>query len=406
LLGAGVPLVAAFLLIPWIMRLFGNERFGYISLFWTLIGTFSIFDLGISRALTHIVAKGTPSSLSATVPSLLLITLALGLLGSGCLLLLGNTYVEAAGHADSSLASELKSSIPWIAGAIPLATVGGALRGILEGQHRFAWVNFVKVTLGVLGFAALFASPYIAPGLVGVAVVMFGIRLLMLVMLLNALSGIQAVTLRRLQLKELPRVFAFGGWVTISNVLSPVLLYLDRLILGAMVVPLALTAYAIAFEVSSRLMFIPGAIAGVLFAVISADHAPRVLRRDIRASYRILLPIFIIPCIVGIAFAHTLLALWVDRDVAEVASPLLQILLVGVIANGLGHIPFAFIQARGHPDITAKFHIIEAVAYVPALIVLAQIYGVMGAAIAWSARVAVDATFLFAAARRLALRAD
>ncbi len=55
----------------------------------------------------------------------------------------------------------------------------------------------------------------------------------------------------------------------------------------------------------------------------------------------------------------------------------------------------------GRPDLTAKLQVLELPVYLTALIWLTKKYGIEGAAIAWTGRVALDALVLFIMARRL-----
>ena len=57
LLGQGAPLAAAVIAFPPLIRGLGIDRYGVLSLVWTLIGYFSFLDLGLGRALTKLVAE-------------------------------------------------------------------------------------------------------------------------------------------------------------------------------------------------------------------------------------------------------------------------------------------------------------------------------------------------------------
>jgi O-antigen/teichoic acid export membrane protein len=94
------------------------------------------------------------------------------------------------------------------------------------------------------------------------------------------------------------------------------------------------------------------------------------------------------------------LKLWLGAEFAEHSVRVLQWLAVGVFINSLAHVPFALVQGAGRPDLTAKLHIIELPVYLIALWLLIRAWGIEGAAIAWTARVALDALFLFGLARR------
>src|ERR1700689_3952604 len=85
LIGSGAPVLVAVFSIPILIRGLGKDRFGLLALAWALIGYASVFDLGIGRALTQLVAKklgsNEPEDLSSLAwTSLLLMTL-LGVIG-------------------------------------------------------------------------------------------------------------------------------------------------------------------------------------------------------------------------------------------------------------------------------------------------------------------------------------
>src|SRR6185295_477413 len=56
LVGWVLPALVALVAVPILVRGLGDARFGVLALAWTAIGYFSLFDLGIGRALTHAVA--------------------------------------------------------------------------------------------------------------------------------------------------------------------------------------------------------------------------------------------------------------------------------------------------------------------------------------------------------------
>src|SRR5271165_5202652 len=56
LAGQILPMIAAVVAIPPIVREIGLDRFGILTLGWVVVGYFSLFDLGLGRALTKMVA--------------------------------------------------------------------------------------------------------------------------------------------------------------------------------------------------------------------------------------------------------------------------------------------------------------------------------------------------------------
>src|SRR5882672_938675 len=98
LLGYGAPVAVAVFCIPILIRGLGHERFGVLTLAWALIGYASLFDLGLGRALTQLVAKKLGAGEDSEVPMLVwtssLLMLLLGVLGAGVVALLSPLLVH------------------------------------------------------------------------------------------------------------------------------------------------------------------------------------------------------------------------------------------------------------------------------------------------------------------------
>jgi O-antigen/teichoic acid export membrane protein len=76
-------------------------------------------------------------------------------------------------------------------------------------------------------------------------------------------------------------------------------------------------------------------------------------------------------------------------------------LAAGIFVNSLAHLPFALIQGRGRPDLTAKLHIVELPFYLLGLWFLTGRMGIEGTAFAWTGRICMDALVLFSLVRHL-----
>src|SRR5512139_3103037 len=70
LAGFGLPLLVGLVTIPLIVRGFGVERFGVLTLAWAVIGYFSLFDMGIGRAITQSMAARLGSASARDVSRL------------------------------------------------------------------------------------------------------------------------------------------------------------------------------------------------------------------------------------------------------------------------------------------------------------------------------------------------
>src|SRR5713101_3770903 len=86
LLGQLLPMAVGVVAIPPLVRGLGIDRFGLLSLVWIVIGYFSLFDLGMGRALTKLVADKLGANEEKSIPPLawtsLLLMFLVGVLGS------------------------------------------------------------------------------------------------------------------------------------------------------------------------------------------------------------------------------------------------------------------------------------------------------------------------------------
>jgi O-antigen/teichoic acid export membrane protein len=105
--------------------------------------------------------------------------------------------------------------------------------------------------------------------------------------------------------------------------------------------------------------------------------------------------------LVIVAFGHDLLSVWLGADLARQSARVLQILSIGAFLNSLAYFPFSLLQGAGRPDITARLHLAEFPLYAGCMWLLIAHFGIEGAALAWTLRIAADALLLFFFSRRL-----
>ncbi len=409
LIGQLIPLIIAIFAIPLLIRVLGTNRFGVLALAWAVIGYFSLFDLGLGRALTQLVAGRLGAEQEKEIPTLawtgLTLVLILGLIGTLILGLASPWLVQDALNIPRELQPESLHVFYLLALAIPVVIITAGLRGLLEAYQRFDIINIIRIPLGIFTFLGpLLVLPF-SHSLVPVVAILVAGRLAAWATYL--MICIQVISLKRggigLQIRLLRQLFSFGTWMTVSNVVGPIMVYLDRFLIGALLSVAAITFYATPYEVVTKLLIIPGALAGVLFPAFSTtsikdpDRTVLLFGRGIKYVFLCLFPI----CLLIITFAPEGLDLWLGQEFVNKSTHVLQWLAVGVFLNSLAHIAFAFIQGIGRPDLTAKLHLIELPLYLLLVWYLIGAYGIEGAAIAWAVRTGIDAIFLFGIAQRL-----
>jgi O-antigen/teichoic acid export membrane protein len=409
LIGFAAPLPVGLLCIPFLIRGLGVDRFGVLTLIWVVVGYMSLFDLGLGRALTQLVADrfgaGQTEGITGPIWTSLLLLFGLGVVAGGLLATISPWLVRTALRIPAALQPETLRASYLLAISIPFVLSMTGLRGILEALQRFGLVNAIRIPTGAFSYLGPLLVLFLSRSLEAVVAVLVAGRLaswlIHLFFCLRVMPELRRnITVERSQVWPL---FRFGSWVMVSNVISPLMVYADRFIMASLVSVAAVAYYATPLDVVTKLLIIPAAVAGVLFPAFATTFVQDRRRtallaaRGMKYVFLSLFPIILIL----VVFARDGLALWLGLDFARRGARVLQLLAVGTLINGLAQIPFALVQGCGRPDIAAKFHLGEFPFYLVTAWWLIRTHGVEGAAIAWVARVTVDALLLLIAARRL-----
>lgn len=403
LAGQGIPLLVAIFAIPVLINGLGLDRFGVLTLAWMVIGYFSLFDLGLGRALTKLVAEKLGCAQEDEIPALvwtcLLLMLMLGVIGAVVLGLFTPWLVHRILKIPEELQPETLQSFYLLAITIPVIISTAGLRGILEALQRFGIINAVRIPQGMFAFLGpLLVLPF-SHNLFPIVVVLTIIRLVTwivyMLLCLHVLPALKKdVVIKRYLMGPMMR---FGSWITVSNIVGPLMVYLDRFLIGAWLSMAAVAYYVIPYELVTKVLIIPDALVRVIFPAFATsfvqDHSRTTLLFGKSIKY-ILLALFPITLII-VTLGEEGLNLWLGKEFAQNSTRVLQWLAIGVFINSLAQLPFALIQGLGRPDLTAKLHLIELPFYLLIFWWLISTYGIEGAAIAWLARVTVDTIILF-----------
>lgn len=396
LVGAVIPVALALVTVPLYLHVVGAERYGVLTIAWLLLGYFGLFDLGLGSATTYRVAAlgDAPRGEVATVFwSALAANVAIGMVG-GLLLYLGAGYALAQGSSFSpTLRAESHAALVYLALAVPIATTLGVLSGALQGKQRFLEVNLISTWSTVL-FQALplivaIAFDHRMPALLLASAVARFIGIAFLFWRCLRLFG----WARRIDLGELKRLLAYGGWVTLEPVINLLLVTADRMQIGALRGAAAVAAYAIPYQVVSRLAIFPNAVAYALFPRLtsaSADESEELAELCQATLHCLLGPIVVIATLASRDFFH----LWLGATIGQQATLPGAILLAGFWCSCVTYLPFVSLQARNRPKILVIVHVLEMLPYFALMYLLTKTYGLAGAAAANFARAFVDMALL------------
>jgi O-antigen/teichoic acid export membrane protein len=409
----GAPLAGALVAVPILLAQLSPEAFSLLGMYWVIIGYASIFEFGIGRSVTLQLAgltSGEDAQAREVIGTALLTAVGLGLVAGLALLSALPFVFGSLIDVPRVLATDNKEAIRWIACAAPILVCTSVLNGVLEARSRFGWIAVGRVPTGlamflVPAFLSLLGMP-LPNLLLGIVVVRV---ILVLVLAFQVNREFRGFLMRpKFATERIGALLSFGGWLTVSAIIGPLLVYLDRFILSSKHGLAATAIYTPPFEAVVRFLLIASAVVGVMFprfvAVAKANDG-RKKRLFLEANAYVALGLLPV-ALIFIFFGEWIFSLWLgstglpSANIEQTAS-IAAILAVGLFINGCAHIPQALIQAHGLARWTALLHIAELfcfLLYAPAIIAA---YGLTGAAYSALLRSLISAAALYFLAARL-----
>ena len=402
--GLVVPTLVQLVTVPLYIHRIGIDRYGVMALVWLLLGYFGFFDLGFGRAIASRVAAltATPADRAEVFWTGTALSVLAGAFGGVALYLAAQKLFANVFSVPPSLLAETGAALPYVALALPVATGISALSGALQGREAFAASNLSQIIGSILYqvlplLVALWVSPHL-PGLVIAAICG---RIVSVVMLFGfCIRHVPARGRPRTSRAQARAMLGYGGWVTVTGLIYPLLTVFDRFVIGAVAGMGAVAAYTIPFNLVTRIATLPASFQNALFPRFAALDPAAAMALQARAT-RLVACMMTPLLVVGMLLLRPFMTFWIGPGLSLRAAPVGQILILGLWFSTLGFVPFSFLQSRGRPDVPAKLHVLELIVYAPALFYLTRHLGVAGAACAWGARNLVDTVLLFAAVRLL-----
>ncbi len=391
------PLLIAVAATPFLLHAMGLTRWGIFSLSLALMSAFTIFDLGLARALTrtiaHAIATGDDDAAAEATKTGIVVLAGLGVVFAVLAALGLHFYVGHALKVPATLRPEVMRALDVLCLALPLVVVNGSLWGILSAHQRVGAYTIINMPILIVYYLGPLATLAIWHSLVPVMAVQVMCRALTTVVLWRLAHRVMpSLTTARVSLRAIRPVLHLGGWMTVSNLAFPVLLYLDRFVIASVLSPAATAWYATPFDIIFRFTALPQALMAAAFPAMTTAHraaparAALLYRRALLAVGAMVLPV----ALVAVTMAQLLLRLWLGAPFALHAGPVLRLLGFGILFYSLDIVAADLLDGLGQPAFNARLALLEIAILIPLLLVLLPLFGVVGAAASWVARVAIS----------------
>jgi len=394
LIGAVAPIPIFILTVPVYIHHMGDARYGVLSLIWIMIGYLAFLDLGLAPATINAMARlklDARRERAQVLISAFSINILMALIGGIAIYSIGLLLLASGKNVPVELEGEVRAAMPWIATLLPLVLLSNATIGVIEARENFLLANVLQVGSTIFGqVAPVICAVFVSNELSAIIPTAAIARLISLAISLVVVYRIEGpIRLSDFQMARARQLLGYGGWVTVSTLVTPLLNTLDQLAVGRMLGVAAVPYYSVPFSVISRTQILTGAISRALFPRLSSSEPQEATELASRAlvSTGILYGGI---CACGILLMDPLLTIWLGAAFSAKSSTAAVILVNSIWIGSITFAPYWLLHSRQRPDLIAKLHFAQLPPFVLALYLLTPSYGLIGAAIASVFRALLD----------------
>lgn len=382
-------------MIPLYVKLLGVEAWGIIGVFVSLQTICVVLDLGLSTTLSREMARlsiqgGKAQEMQNLVRTLELIYWAIGALIAVCVIalapLIANHWVQAHQLSPATIQNAITLMALVLFLQWPFSLYFGGLMG-LQRQLLLAGINIGVATLRSIG--AVIVLWYVSPTLQAFFIWLLAITFLQtsLLALFFRRSLPRSESRSRFQSKLLRDTWRFTAGISGITVMSVTLAQMDKVILTRLLSLEMFGYYALAGTVAASIYFVTLPVYSALYPRFTqlASVRDEIALKDLYHHGCQLMSALILPVSLIIAlFSREILFLWTG-DATTVANThlILSILVIGTGLNGLMHLPYALQLAYGWTGLAFYFNLAAVLVMAPSMLIMASVYGGLGAAIVW-----------------------
>lgn len=404
LVGRGWSALAGLVFVPVYIKLLGVEAYGLVGFAATLQVGISLLDVGLATTLNRELARAAGSGQGAAgggagtgqqqrdlvrtleVPYWIAALVLVALVELGAPAIAGRWL-----HPDRLPTESVASAIRLIGLTVALQFPLTLYEGGLLGLGRQVAVNVLLVIGATLRFGAVIGVlVWVSP-----TIEAFFVWQVAITAVHTAIGGwllwssLPKGTARaRFRWDVLAGVWRFAAGMTGVTLTAVALTHVDKLVLSKLLTLTEFGYYTLAAAATGVLymLFLPlfQAVFPRFSQLAQGDNRPLSLLYHRSAQA---MGVLVIPAATVFAlFAREIMLLWTrSPEAAEATRIVVALFAIGTALHGLMNIPYALQLAAGWTRLALYTNVVAIMLLVPAIIVLAGRYGVVGAGIVWVA---------------------
>lgn len=381
--------------VPLYIKYMGMEAYGLIGIFAGLQAWLTLLDMGMTPTLNREMARftagiHTTESIRDLLRSLEIICIAIAVL-IALMAWISAPWISVNWlKAEKLPFEEVSQAISIMGIVVALRFVESLYRGAILGLQKQVWLSSVGAGLATLrGVGAVCVLIWIRPD-IDVFFMWQGL-FSVLTILIFAVAVYRYLPnsgrTPRFSWFQLKSIVQFASGMAATTLLVLLLMQVDKIILSRMLSLEMFGYYTLAGTVAAVISQLTAPITQAYYPrftelVVKEDEAKLVEMFHQGAQ---LVAVFVVPvAFIMVFFGESILMLWTgDALLAERTAPLLALLSLGMMFNGLMSIPYMLTLAHGWSGFAVRLNFVAVIILIPAMLWATPRYGAMGAAWIW-----------------------
>jgi len=392
-LGQGWVAIMGIAFIPLYVHVLGVESYGLIGFFAVLQGAMQLLDFGMTPTLNREFARlrsggQTPQSVRDLLRSVEVVCAVVAVV-MALLIAEASDWIAGTWLHVSHLQPALVSGAVEIMG-VATRWLEQLYRAALLGIGDQIWLNAAQAGLATLRWGGAYLVVALVTPTVSAFFIWQGAVSLLAVLIVMARTYRvlpHAQRSARFSIDSLRGVLRFASGMFVSSILAFLLMQLDKLTISKLLPLKQFGYYMVAATAAGGLGQLIAPMNAAVYPVLT-DHVGRAdeagLTRSFSRACEWLAAIIVPPALVLALMPESVLLMWTgDPLLVAATAPLLAVVTLATLCNGLMNLPYMLQLAHGWTSLAVRINIVAVATIVPAMLWAVPRYGAIGAAIAY-----------------------
>lgn len=389
--------VMTYFFTPLFLKLLGIESFGVIGFFSTLMGILLVTDIGLTASLTRETARlsaldDSEKELKDVIRTYEIIYICISIV-IAIFMWFGSSYIVDNWLKVGKLnISQLVLAIKIMGIAIACQLPSGLYFGGLMGLQKQVSANSLQLVWSVFrGLGTIIVLWLISPTILAFAICQLIANLVYLVVLWKTLWNSLPQNNKKIKPSFDFNIFLLNWRYSFGiagvSLLSTIILQADKILVSKSFTLDVLGYYTLAGTLALLPIMISNPITSAMFpkfiTLIELKNSKQLISVYHRTCKLVALMIFPVSFTV-MFFTQNILYAWTGSSlIANESAWIASLLVLGQIMQVITAVPFSFASANGKTKLLLIVQIFCVIIFIPSLIHLMHIYGVIGAGYAW-----------------------